>query len=279
MTWWRRLLVAIITCVLVATPIGALVSPDERGLLITPPRAYLDAEPGKTTKSSVAIANITEEPVNVTLSFEQFSVADYSYNYTFEPPTEDWIAYEIDSVELKKTESRTITFDIHVPEDARPGGHYFTLLATMARGDGKQVRAATVLYVTVKGDLKKTHAILGDAMPLFIIGDTIPYSFDIKNTGNTHFLVYVAGGVRGIGTEYRTGETAHVLLPEKIRKIEGTIAPPSLPGLYQASYEFKNEDGHTTTRSRAIIYMPPWSWALGVGVIWFVVLLLRRRRS
>lgn len=276
--WRRGLAIAVIASLLVVPSSGAQNPQEERGLLITPPRAYLEAQPGKTTKSSITVANITDETVNVNLAFEQFSVADYTYDYKFEPPTEDWISFEVDSVELKKTESRTVNFDIHVPEDARPGGHYFTLFAAMARGDGKRVRAATVLYLTVDGQLKKTSDILGDTMPLFVVGDLIPYSFDIKNTGNTHFLVYVTGGLQGVGASH-TNETAHVLMPDKIRKIEGTIPAPTMPGIYQASYEIKDEDGVKMVRSQSVIYIPPWSWAFVIGLVWMIILLVRRRHT
>ena len=259
-------------------PVFAQTTPIERGLVITPPRQYIEVEPGKTTKSSLTVVNSTEAPVDITLSYEQFSVADYTYDYQFMAPKEAWISLETTSVQLKRTESRTISYDIAAPHDAQPGGHYFTLLASMSRGDGKVVRAATVVYVTVKGDLKKDYSIVNHFAPWLSTGSDVPYSFDVLNTGNTHFLVYVSGELKGVSAKEKTTEAAHILLPGKIRKVEGRIPSPLLPGFYQATYGFKDEDGHETTRSQLILHAPLWSWALVVGVIWLGVTAVRYYR-
>src|SRR5919202_2836911 len=138
----------------------AQVQSVNKGLLITPPRQYLEAIPGKTTKSSLTVANLTDNPVSVSLSYEQFSVTDYDYDYEFEIPKEKWISFEATQVMLKKTESRTLAYNIVVPHNASPGGHYFTLFASMSLGNGKLVRAATVVYVTVSGELIKQSSIM-----------------------------------------------------------------------------------------------------------------------
>lgn len=259
--------------------VSAQVKPSERGLLITPPRQYLEADPGSVVKSSLTVANLTENPVEVSLAFEQFSVADYTYDYKFEMPRENWVKFEATHVPLKKTESRAVSYDIMVPKDASPGGHYFTLFASMARGDGRLVRAATVVYVTVEGDVIKRSSIVNHSLPLISFGGEIPYQLEVRNTGNSHFLIYISGKLHGLSARPATGEVAHLLMPNTVRTVKGSIAPPLIPGIYQADYGFKDEAGRETRSKRFILYAPPWSWALLGGGIWLAVLVMKRHRK
>jgi len=253
----------------------------DRGLLITPPRQYLSVDPGKTTKSSITVANLTEDTIDITLSVEHFSVADYTYTYVFDLPKEDWVKLEQTQITLKKSESRTISYVVSAPANPNPGGHYFTLFASTSLGKGRKVRAATVLYVTANGTLSKQSEITRSSIPFVSFGGSIPFSLDVKNTGNTHFIAYTSGVMKGIlPFPLPSGsETAHVLLPNTTRTIEEAMSPPSLPGIYQAIAGYRDEDGHDIRRTQYSLYAPPWSIALSVGVVWFVVLLFKRKKS
>lgn len=250
----------------------------EKGLFLTPPRQYLEADPGKTVASSITIANLTENPAEVGLAFEQFSVADYTYDYRFELPKEDWIRFETARASLKKTESRTISYTITVPKNASPGGHYFTLFASMSPVNGKLVRAATVVYVTVSGAITKSSSIVKESLPWVTTGGDIPYQLDVKSRGNTHFLIYVSGRLYGLSAREPKSEVAHLLLPNKVRTVKGSISPPLIPGIYKAEFGFKDEAGHETKRTRYMLYAPPWSWALVIGTIWLILAIRKRRR-
>ncbi|HET6746610.1 MAG TPA: hypothetical protein VFH06_00710 [Candidatus Saccharimonadales bacterium] len=263
----------------VTPKVGALSA--DRGLLITPPRQFLTIDPGKTTKSSITIANLTEKPMDVSLSVEHFSVADYTYSYMFDLPKEDWVHFEQTEVTLKKSESRTISYTVVAPADAAPGGHYFTLFASTSLVEGEKVRAATVLYITASGELSKESSIVQSSIPWISFGGDIPFSLDAKNTGNTHFVAYTSGVMKGIlpfpGSP--PNEVAHVLLPNTTRTVEETMPAPLLPGVYQAAIGYRDEDGHDTRRVQYSLYVPPWSIALVVGSIWLGILLFKRRKQ
>ncbi len=274
-----RFIGAIIVLQLIISPIVFAQSPD-RGLLITPPRQYLEADPGKSTKSSVTVANLTENPLDVHLSVEQFSVADYTYDYMFESVKEDWIKLDQTNVTLKKSESRTISYTISLPSNATPGGHYFTIFASVSLGEGKQIRAATVLYMTVKGHLERNSAIVKATMPLISFGEDIPAQLDIKDTGNTHFIIYTSAALKGIlpFPAPAPSETAHVLLPGKVRTITEKVSPPLLPGVYQATLGYRDEDGREVRQTQYVAFLPVWAIAVLLGGAWLVVALIKRRK-
>lgn len=258
--------------------VSAQTTPPERGLLVTPPRQYLTVEPGKPTQSSFVVANLTDHDIDVTLSVEQFSVANYTYDYKFEQPKEDWIKLEQTKVSLKKTESKTVNYTVLAPEGARPGGHYFTIFSSVNIAQDKQIRAATVLYVTANGALTKSSNITEDALPWITFGGDVPIRFDVQNTGNTHFLIYISGVLRGWGPTESSSEAAHVLLPDTTRRVEGKLPAPFVPGLYQAVYGYRDEDGKDVRKSQYILYAPLWTWVLMAGVVWLIVAIVRRKR-
>lgn len=272
---------AAISAVVVVSFFSVSVSAEQRdrGLLITPPRQYLNVTPGETTKSSVTIANLTEIPLDVTLSVEQFSVTNLTYEYTFAPAKEKWISFETTQARLKKTESRVVPYVVNPPKNARPGGHYFTIFASANFGEGRVVRAATVLYLTAAGEITKNSAITEGSAPYISFGGDIPFQLDVKNTGNTHFIVYLSGIAKAVVplASSESSEVAHVLLPETTRRLEGKMAPPVLPGLYQLRYGYRDEDGREVRQTRYHLYVPPWSLMVLAGGIWLVVLVWRRR--
>ncbi len=258
--------------------VAAQAASSERGLLVTPPRQYLTIEPGAPTQSSFVVANLTDHDMSVTLSVEQFSVANYTYDYKFEQPKEDWIKLEQTQVSLKKTESKTVNYTVTAPKDARPGGHYFTIFSSVDIAESKQIRTATVLYITANGELTKSSTITENALPWITFGGAIPIRFDVQNTGNTHFLIYISGVLRGWGPTESSSEAAHVLMPSTTRRVEGELPAPFVPGLYQAVYGYRDEDGKDVRKSQYILYAPLWTWVLLAGVIWLIVVIVRRKR-
>lgn len=271
------LVLALLAMVLLSVPAGAI---EERGLLITPPRQYLTVDPGKQTKSSITIANLTEGPLDVTLTVEQFNVADFTYDYMFSPPKENWIALEVAQTNLKKTESQTIAYTITPPANAQPGGHYFTIFATADLGHGSKVRTATVLYVTATGDISKESAITKAQVSWVSFGSEVPFQIDVKNTGNTHFIAYTSGIVRGLlpFPGQKTNEVAHVLLPDTVRRIDEKAVAPILPGVYRFAYGYRDEEGKEVREQQYLLHLPVWSIVFFVGAGWLIVQLVKKLR-
>jgi len=181
---------------------GAAVSAESRpiqpkGLFITPPRQYIDVAAGSTTTGTFTVGNLNDSPMKVTFSVDQFSLANYTYDYKFSAPKEDWVKISQTQLDLPPKTSKKVTYSILTPANASPGGHYFSIFASTTPIEGKQVRTGLVLYATVKGKLEKTSQIISDKLPSIIFGQSIPLQMDIKNTGNSHFFIYASGTLSG----------------------------------------------------------------------------------
>jgi hypothetical protein len=273
------IVVSIVVSLLFSSAVSAVDSSQkDRGLLVTPLRDYITVDPGKTAEHKIGVANLTPGSMDITLYVEQFSVANYTYDYKFDTPKEDWIKLQTTQLQLTSGKSKEVLYKISVPKGAAPGGHYFTIFAAAKVNDAKEIRAAVVLYVTVSGDLIQTSTIEKEKVPGISFGGNIPFSLDVKGTGNTHFFVYVSGRLETWWQAPKASETAHLLLPKTIRTVGSEIASPVLPGVYKAVYGFRTESGQRTERSKLIVYLPPWSIAIPVGVGWFVFLLIKRHK-
>lgn len=282
MLWRATLIIAICTVMagLSAVQAYAFNTPAKnKGLFITPVREYLDVAAGKRAEGTLTVANITEKAANIDLSVEQFTVEDFSYDYMFTPSKKDWVKLGTTQLSLEPGKSQKISYTLDVPKGATPGGYYFTIFATETiEGNGRKVRVGEALYVTVKGELRRTSHIQKAVVQSVAFGGDIPFQLDIKNTGNTHFFMYVSGSIKGIGTEVKGQENAHILLPGTVRTVKGMIPSPLWPGVYDVTYGYRVDDGQTTTQTKHLVYVPPWSLAVTAGLLLAVLTLWKRRQ-
>jgi len=277
----RRIVLAglLVGAVLSCLPGGCSDALDakNRGLFITPIREYITVTPGKSSTGTVTVANLTKEPMDVTLSTEQFSVADYTYDYLFQLPHEDWIKITTPTVRLAAGESRQVSYQTVIPKNAEPGGHYFTVLASTSPHPNEAVRAAAMLYVTVSGKLIKTSTLLSDTVPFISLGGDIPFRFDVRNTGNAHFFAYVSGKLEGLSAQRERNDAAHIVIPQTTRVLEGVFTAPLIPGVYKAKYGYKTDEGVSIIREKYIVYAPLWGWAIVAGMLGLLITWANRR--
>jgi hypothetical protein len=250
-----------------------------KGLFITPARAFAKVDPGSSTHGSITVGNYTNHPLIITLSVGQFTVADYTYDYRFSAPHDDWVKLSLTQIALDPGKSQNVTYTATPPPATTPGGHYFAVFASAAVSDNStknEVRATTVLYVTVNGALHITSEIKNVSIPQLVFGD-ITYSLDVKDTGNTHFFIYTTGGLNGL-PEQKNANNAHLLLPQAVRQVSGKISAPLLPGIYAATYGYITESGQKVQRVSHILYIPWWTLSVVSGVIWIAMVLWRRSK-
>jgi hypothetical protein len=260
---------------LVLFPAGVSAAPAkepvrERGLLITPLRQYLKANAGASAQSTFSVANLTDKPLNVTFSVQQFSVTDYVYNYQFESPKNDWLHLGLTSITLQPNQTQAVPYSIQVPPKSAPGGHYYTLFASAnlsSQGVQNTIQAADLVYFTVNGALTHVSHLQSSSMPRVVFGRTIPFTLNAIDTGNEHVFVYVSGQLHGLFVRPPQTSSAHLLLPGAVRKLDGSISSPVLPGLYKATYGYKTDSGWVIQQSHLVLYIPPWSIALLLALL------------
>lgn len=242
----------------------------EGGLRITPVRQFLSVDAGTAVHDRFNVANTTDQPLAVTLSVQQFSVADYSYDYTFNQPDNDWLRLGLTEATLEPGQSMDIPFTLSVPADGTPGGYYYTLLASAklsSQGLSGTVQAADLLYVTVNGELSRTSHLEGSSIPQLVFGREIAFTIEPRNTGNIHQFAFITGELHGLGAPAPVTSGAHLLMPGKVRTLNASMPAPIWPGMYRATIGYRTDAGQTVTASRMIVVVPPWFIAVLLGAL------------
>ncbi len=277
-----RVVVALVLSLLLVAPVSA-DDAKNKGLYISPLRKDTALDAGKSVYSSFTVANLTDKSMVVTLSIKQFSVSDYAYDYQFNPPNDNWITFDEPQVTLKPDESKQIPYTLAVPAKTAPGGHYYTLFASTTLSTGglpASIQAATLLYVTVNGDLVRTSVLQKDSIPVLVTGTEVPYQFDVKNTGNVHYNAYFYGQLQGIFGKSAEVGTNHLLMPGAVRTVQSSIPSPILPGIYKATYGYKVDFANIiTTKSSYIVFIPPWSIVAAIFLLLIGKWAWQRRKT
>ncbi len=273
---YRVLIAVVISLVMLLLPYGtAAADTKNRGLYISPPRDYITVEAGSSQVQAFTVANLTDTTMTVDLTVKQFSMSDYIYDYQFRQPDNDWLKLNLSRVELKPNESKKIPYQLTIPPKTAPGGRYYTLFASANLSKGSlssTVQATTLLYLTVNGQLVRTSVLQKDSIPWLVTGSTIPYKFNVKNTGNIHYSAYFYAQLRGVFGQISETGTGHLLMPGAVRTVTESIPSPLLPGIYQVTYGYKVDFAQIITNKTAyIVFIPPWS------IVAFILLIVAGR--
>lgn len=265
-----------------ASALSPVEAPKSKGLYIAPLRNYLAANAGETVTRAFTVANRTDQPITITTSLEEFSVADYTYDYRFDKVDNNWVQLVERSFVLKPFESREVPYRITLPPDASPGGYYYTLYASSTvqnESTNSTLRAASLLYLTVNGELQRSSQVVGRVIPWIVTSPQINYALDVKNTGNIHYFGYFASSIRGLTYQDAPNGISQLLMPDRIRKIENSIRAPLIPGIYRLNYSYTPDQGRATTGTQYFVYLPPWSIALLIILAAVTIHLILRRRK
>jgi hypothetical protein len=246
---------------LVSLPVSAADATKDKGLLISPIRDYVTIDANDTKMRAVTVANMTDKPIVVTMSLEQFSVDDYAYDFHFSPPSNNYVHLVENRIELKPYQSHQVPYVITTPKNAAPGGMYYTFFASADLTSGTlngTVKAASLLYLTVSGNLIQTGDIIKASTPWLEVTPQVPYTIDVKNTGNSHYFAHFTGSVAGAFYSSAPTGTSQLLMPQKIRRVSGTVPAPLLPGVYKLNYGYNTDSGATVSKSSYFLFLPPW---------------------
>lgn len=251
------------------------------GLEISPVRRELKVDPGKTATTNVVVANLTKQDLDITLYFREFSVINTDYDYSFQTSPYDWLRIETPQLTLKPGESRTIPYSLTPGAEASPGGYYFTVFASAnidSGGIASTIQAASLLYSTVNGALDYGGRIERIVMPKVLFSPDITYDFTMTDTGNVYYTIYTIATLNSLFDRTSAQTAAHLVLPDKPRRITGDLPAPVLPGIYSATIGYRTDQGVVTTRSQPVVYLPPWSIVVLIGLIIVAVTVTRRLR-
>lgn len=268
-------------------------APNATGIAITPPLFELSANPGSTLKQSIRVDNLNDSPLSLFIDRRDFvAVGEEGQAELTEKPTSyslsTWIKPETEKIDLPAKGSKTVNFQIVVPEKAEPGGHFGSIVFhTSPQPDGtntivsQEVGALILLKVAGEAKEKASIASFSAAKTLWQHG---PVAFEarFKNEGNvqvkptgTITISNIFGKkVGSVNVDSRT------VLPDSVRKMRGNWPGSSWPGWYTAtlSLNYGGKNQILTSSTKFVVFPYKVIVPLLLVLIILGVLIFRGRK-
>lgn len=258
---------------------------DVKGLTLSPLRTELDITPGTSVDKTLTVTNSTDKVMIVDLNAEEFSVINQQYDYAFTQESEvaKWVTFIPSELTLAAGDSKAVSYRVGVPLSAEPGGRYISLFASTDTGaqDGgvnSRQRIASLLYITVLGDVTRAGHLISLTSPWAINGES-KWSVATQNTGTTHFRSRYTVSIHDVlGHDVGTSASGDALiLPGTVRLIADTLPLPPFPGLYKYIYTIGLGDTPAVIETRLVLYVSPVFMIVGSLAITVLASLFVRK--
>jgi hypothetical protein len=302
----RRLLtgVAKVTCCLVAAFLLLLVQPipgvkadNGQAFSISPPVLELKGNPGQTITASVKLTNVSDGELIMRAEFNDFGAKnetgdpkilfDDNQNTTYS--LKNWLSAP-SPFNMQSKETKTLTFPIHIPNNAEPGGHYAVIRFTgtsprLENGVALSASIGSLVLLEVSGNIKEDASVVEfqSATPRFAEGSffengPIGFIARIKNNGNVHIkptgtieVKNVFGAIvttiRVNGDPTDTKNPPKSILPQSIRRFEQTMSEQWMIGPYTAALRLNYGQGQKQLASTISFWVVPYKLIAVVLVV------------
>lgn len=282
------LLTGLLLGTLYASSSVSAIAVSDRSIGISPLRREVDIAAGTSYTNTLTIKNSGKNPLTISLNAEVFNVSNQAYDYIFDADsaTAKWVRFSPNSFVVQPGERQNIDYVVSVPIGSEPGGRYLSLFAASnpvqdSNGIDVVERVASLLYVTVPGNITRTGAVLTLRSPL-VVFSTGNWSVTVKNSGSTHFRSAYSVTIRSLfGDAIGSHEQSNLILPSSVRLISGDIPQLYWIGIYKLDYSIGLGDTPAHHETRWIVYAPPFQLlfvGLGIGGLGLILFAWRKQR-
>ncbi len=286
-----------------------------RALTVSPPLKEFSGNPGETLSGMIRIYNETDADVNVTPSLSAFGAKE---GESGEPKVVDlgaedqarslasWITLAPGPYTVKSLDWQNILFEIRIPQDAEPGGHYAVVFFSPQASDASQSvtvdsKTGSLVLLTVSGDIQssvKIESFDSKGSQRFFAATPVPFELRLRNEGNVHFR---PGGAVQITSMFGSKKaeipllkenTGGNVLPQSIRRFDVTWGEATEQsgsfwasvrnewrdfhfGRYTAQAVVALPDSKTETR-QASVWIIPWHLLLVIFILLVALFYLFR---
>lgn len=265
-----------------------------RAFTITPPIFELTANPGDKLSEVVSVFNSGNDDISIASTVEnlkpmgeQGQVQVIGDSGEGLPTLKDWIKIKEGSFTLAKSATKNVTFNINVPGNAEPGGHFVTILfgttASASGGTGSAVsqKIGTLVLLTIAGQAKELAEVtkFSPAKKLYWNNQTINFDLKIADKGNVYirprgFLTITDIFGRKVAQMEIDGKN---ILPGATRQIPLEYKSKRFFGPYTASLALVYGNTNQNINATAGFWVIPWLSTSIVIVLLLLLITFRRR--
>ncbi len=262
-------------------------------LRISPPNFELEGEPGQVIVQQIRVTNRGESPLPVTMQIAGFTPVGQEGQVVLTEEEQSgfgivsWITVTPQDMLLLPAQEELVTFLIEIPEDAPPGGHYASILASIGGGEASQgvtvgQRVGSLVILRVAGEVIETANLVSLGAPGLAAKGPIVFNVLVRNSGNVHLRP--AGTLTVKGTF--GGEITKLLLeqknvlPDSERAFDAVWETGWRLGRYTIEYQGFYGTGPTLLTGSAVVFIFPWPIVLPVlAILALMVYLIVRGRQ
>ena len=257
------------------------------GLAVTPPTFELNGNPGDNIKNTVRLDNMHPYPVEIAVDLRNFTAVgeDGAVGITEEQNSfslASWIEITPKTITLAPKTSQYFTFNIKVPLQAEPGGHFGSLIfrtipTEKLEGSGASLaqEIGALVLLRIAGETVE-QANIESFNPVKSLFEKGPVGFEIRvrNQGNVH--TKPSGTI--IITNMLGSQVASVvvepknILPAATRKLEAVWDTKWRLGRYSATYTAVLSDQTTRSATTTFTILP--YRAIGVALVIVIILII-----
>ena len=289
--WLGFVILAGVTVVsVVISNVAAAADQAENSITMSPSSTTLAVDAGEVASGSMKVINEGDTPYEFNVYARPYGVTNEQYDPDFTTQNTNanvykWVQFDQTKYRIEPGQSTEITYTIHVPTDAAPGGHYGVLFAetganeVASTGVARKNRVGNLLYVTVNGSHIEKGRLKEFVLPSWQASAPMISSVRLQNTGNVDFRAKVTTTAKDMfgRTKYTyTGDP--IVLPETTRLAEMKWESAPNFGIFKVdqSVEFLNQK----QQNSSFVLIAP-KWALIVVILVIVAgaayVILRRR--
>ncbi len=266
---------AFIAIVLVATavpayPAQAQSDSKREGITMSPTSRQYTLDAGSVMNDKLTIINDGTTDYDFLLYARPYSIENNQYDkpdFTTTVQNADlysWVQFPTAKYHIKAGATMNVSFSVHVPSEAAPGGHYGVVFAEVqpspeqAAGNSvvRKKRVGAIIYATVNGAVKLVGNGAGGEIPFWQVQPPLRATVAAKNTGNTHFTDKIKLTVRDVLGNVRYQSTKdYQVLPGTTRTVETNWESAPWFGFYRVETEQKFLD--KTIQSSGYVLMMP----------------------
>ncbi len=259
-----------------------------RAVTVSPLNFELNSNPGDRIDNYIKIYNDTDSEISVKMEIEDFAASgergevllkadDSISTYSLRK----WVSMNPEVFNLAPRSTQVVQFSISVPENAEPGGHYASILASISSagvestGVGVAQKVGSLLLLSVSGELFEKMDITEFSAPEFSEYGPKELVVKFSNSGTIHSKPRGFVIIKNmLGAEVAKIDIPQLnVLPQSSRKINIPVKLDNQIGKYEASlvaiYGASNEPVSAVVR----YWVFPWKFIFG-GLAVFIITII-----
>ena len=289
----KIILLSITLALLISIDLANAQIPGE-GLTISPPIFELTLRSGETSSQTIKITNPTEKLMEVYPVVMNFKAKGEGGEPDFYSASEEeakfslahWIKFNQTKLALTPEQMVEFKYQIAVPKDAEPGGHYgvvfFATEPPTPEEDISQVAIASMIgslvLVKVPGAIIEKGFLEEFSAKKFYFKLPVDFAIKIANLGNVHFKPQgeiTIKNWRGKEIDQVTANEARGnVLPDSTRKFEEKWEKNGLIfGRFSANFKAVYGESEKTLDGKLVFWIIPW-WLIVILAIIIVLIII-----